>query len=75
MRRAKQELIVERCKAENTFKCWKHVLDIIQNPVVIFNTKEILYYNDALFEIIREYGSHTENILNDVFKVITLLAG
>ena len=69
MLRARQELIVERFNKKHNLKMWKHVLDVIQNAIVICNSTEILYYNEALLSLIEKFGKNTKNMIKDVIYI------
>ena len=70
MGRTKQELIIEKYSAEESFKYWKDVLDIIKNPIIICGSKELIYCNNDLVRIIEGNNTKIEDIIVKVFLIL-----
>jgi hypothetical protein len=51
---ARQKLMREKYALELSFQQWKYILDIIENPIIIYNSSHILYYNKALVTVIED---------------------
>ena len=72
MLRTIKELIAEQSNAEYNFKKWKHVLDIIQNAIIISNKTEILYYNKVMSLLLNTSKLDTGNIIQNVIFPLEL---
>lgn len=64
--RARRELIIEKYVVEVNFQQWKHILDIMHDPIIIYSSTEVIYHNRALTSIIENYEVSTNDILTKV---------
>ena len=66
MVRTTKELMAERLNTKETFKNWKHVLDVIQNAIIICSSDKIIFINTVMTSLIDKSEIRTGNIVDDV---------
>ncbi len=66
MMRSRRELLAERYNMKANSKKWKHVLDISQDAVTIYDSTCVLYRNKALDAILSSYNCTSESVSANV---------